>query len=338
MARYLWSIHLFPPMHCCGSEMVAMHVSKYLISKGNQVRVILHRYSGRPYTYEGIEVVPATGKVDAYRWANCVFTHLDFTQYTIMMANEAQRPLVHFVHNDITYDSIKNASRGQYVCYNSNWIEKKIGYRHPSVTLHPPCDIAYYNVNHNPAVNEYITLVSMNERKGGWLFKQIAEAMPDRKFLGVVGSYDNSGPLKLSQQQIISAMPPNVTIVPNSPDIISTYRRTRILLMPSDYESWGRTATEAMCNGIPVICTPTDGLKENCGDAGIYVGIPIESSEPGAASVDIGTVYEWVKAIKSLDSPEYYYKKSLACRTRAAELDPLSELQRLESFILQARF
>ena len=32
--------------------------------------------------------------------------------------------------------------------------------------------------------------------------------------------------------------------------------------MPSDYESWGRTATEAMCSGIPVICSEANGLKK----------------------------------------------------------------------------
>lgn len=338
MARYLWSIHLFPPMHCCGSEMVAHHVSKYLISKGNQVRVILHRYDGKPYTYEGVEVIPATGSVDAYRWADCIFSHLDFTQFTVMMANEAKRPLVHFVHNDITYDSIKNAQSGQYICYNSDWIAKKLNYKHPSVTLHPPCDTDYYNVNEDPEANEYITLVSLNERKGGWMFKKIAEHMPDRKFLGVIGSYDNPGTLKLSQSQIVEAMPPNVTVVPNSPDIHSVYKKTRILLMPSDYESWGRTATEAMCNGIPVICTPTDGLKENCGEAAIYVGEQKQQTEPGDASVLIGTVHEWVNAIRSLDDKENYYKKSVACRSRAFALNPLSELQRLETFIKAARF
>lgn len=336
--RILFSIHLFPPKHCCGSEMVALHVCKYMISKGHQCRVILQRYAGPPYMYEGVEVLPATAHLDAYRWATHIATHLDFTQYTLLIANEIQRPLIHFVHNDITYQSIKNGERGHYVVYNSNWIAKKLNYRHPFCVLHPPCNTTLYNVNEDPQSNEYITLISLNERKGGWMFKQIAEAMPDRKFLGVIGSYDNPGPLKLAQSEIVKAMPPNVTVLPNSPDILSVYRKTRVLLMPSDYESWGRTATEAMCNGIPVICTPTDGLKENCDSAGIYVGEPRYDPEPGSASVYTGKVEDWIRAIKTLDDKKYYHEKSVACRNRAAQLSPENELAELEGLFLNARF
>lgn len=336
--RLLWSIHLYPPQHNCGSEMVAHNFNKFMISKGHEVRVILHRYNGIPYAYEGVEVFPATGRIEAFEWANVICSHLDFTQYTIIMANQARRPLVHFIHNDIEYSSISNAEYGQCVVYNSDWIKNKIGYKHPSYTLHPPCDIKYYNVNENPEGNEYITLISLNERKGGYMFSKIAEAMPDRKFLGIIGSYDNPGPLKLNQEQIIQMMPPNVTVVQNSPDILSVYKKTRILLMPSDYESWGRTATEAMCNGIPVICTPTDGLKENCGDAAIYIGSPRERADPGDPAVYLGEVKEWVQAIRSLDNHDYYQKKSVVCRARAEQLDPLKELEGLEQFILNARY
>lgn len=319
---------------------MAHHVNKFLISKGHHCRVILHYYNGAPYIYEGVEVFPATGSVDAYRWADIIISHLDMTQYTIAMAMAAQRPLVHFVHNDIPYQSIMAGVKGQYCVYNSDWIAKKIGYEWPSVTLHPPCDANYYNVCENPWDNDYITLISLNERKGGYMLYQIARAMPDRKFLGVVGSYDNPGFMKLSQPEIVVMLNnlPNVTIVGNSPDILSVYKKTRVLLMPSDYESWGRTATEAMCNGIPVICTPTPGLTENCGNAADYVGELRETPEPGEPQVYTGLVTEWVNAIQNLDDPEYYRSKSLTCRQRAASLDPVKELEALESFFMNTRF
>lgn len=341
--RILASIHLFYPNHCCGSEAVILHVFKHLISKGHQCRVILHQDKNiqTPYEYEGVEVFGSRigQRLDAYLWADIVITHLDFTQYTIVMAKEARRPLVHFVHNDIPYASIQNNFGGVSAVYNSHWIKNKIGYDIPGCVLHPPCDAKHYFTEGDPSEREFITLVSLNERKGGFMFRNIAKAMPDRKFLGVIGSYDNPGQLKMGQAAIRVLLEelPNVTIVENSPDILSTYRRTRVLLMPSDYESWGRTATEAMCSGIPVICTPTPGLKENCKEAAIYVGEPIKECEPGDPQVDIGTVSEWVAAIRKLDHPKTYRKYSLLCKQRANYLDPVRELENLEQFLLDVQ-
>lgn len=349
--RILASIHLYPPAHNCGSEWMLHNIFKFLISRGHECRVILHYYKEDRYTYEGVEVFPATGKVDAYTWSDIIVTHLDMTQFSILMAKQARRPLVHFVHNDISYDSIMNNFGGVSAVYNSNWIKNKIGYKIPGYVLHPPCNVDDYNTIEigdsledyhkkdgrlNTNHREFITLISLNERKGGYLFYQIAKAMPDKKFIGVVGSYDNPGPLKMPQIDIINQLIqlPNFTLVPNTPDILSTYKRTRLLLMPSDYESWGRTATEAMCSGIPVICTPTEGLVENCGNAAVYVGKPIEG-EPGQAQVDTGIVADWVKVIRAFDNEKTYDKYSLLCSARAAELDPLKELEGLEQFMYE---
>lgn len=334
--RILWSIHLYPPHHNCGSEWMAHNINKYLISKGHQVRVILHQGTMNgiemPYMYEGVEVMPPTGRIEAYEWADVICTHLDFTQYTIIMADMAKRPLIHFVHNDITYSSIENAYRNNYVVYNSEWVGERLQYKWPSIVHHPPCDSNYYNVCEDPEQNEFITLISLNENKGGKLFYQLAEAMPERKFLGVVGSYD---------KQVIRQDLPNVTIVPNTPDILSVYRMTRVLLMPSAYESWGRTATEAMCSGIPVVCTPTPGLKENCGEAAIYVNRrkkPIEIDGAYTHNDDGYDLKPIIRAIKKLDDKKYYKQKSEQCRTRAKELDPKKELEQLEQFIVQTKF
>ena len=290
------------------------------------------------YNYEGVDVFPSTTNLDAFRWADVIMTHLDFTQSSIIDSYSVEKPLIHFVHNDIAYACIQNTIRGAHIVYNSEWIKNKIGYNWPSFVLHPPCNVEDYRIGMNPEENEYITLISLNERKGGYLFKKIAEAMPGRKFIGVVGSYDNPGALKLSQDTIIEMMPPNVTVIPNSPNILDVYKKTRILLMPSDYESWGRTATEAMCSGIPVVCTPTDGLQENCGDAAVYVGSKIKEPLPGEASVKTGTVQEWVKAIKKFDNKDYYKKYSLLCTDRAKSMNPQGELTELEQFLLKARF
>ena len=314
--RILWSIHLYQPYHNCGAESMAHQINKFLIKQGHHVRVILHQSEhfklSRPEMYEGVELMPATGSVDAFRWADVILTHLDFTQFSMLMAYEAKRPLVHFIHNDTEYACISNAMGNTRIVYNSDWVAKKLNYKWPSMVLHPPCDHEYYNVCEKPEENEYITLINLNKNKGGDQFYKIAEAMPERKFLGVVGSYD---------EQMVRQLP-NVTIVANTPEILEQYKRTKILLMPSKYESWGRTATEAMSSGIPVICTETPGLKENCGDAGVYVK-------------NRNDIKQWVRAIKKVD--ENYKIISDKCRVRAKELNPLTELQQLENFLYDAK-
>jgi glycosyltransferase involved in cell wall biosynthesis len=81
--------------------------------------------------------------------------------------------------------------------------------------------------------------------------------------------------------------------------------------MPSLYESWGRTATEAMCSGIPVICTETGGLAENCGKAGVYVE---------------RTADAYALEIEKLNNTKLYLRKSKDSRIRSRELDPVTEL------------
>lgn len=253
-------------MHNCGAEFVAHHVNKYLISKGHEVRVMLLQHKGAPYYFDGVEVVPYAKTIEAYQWADIVCTHLDFTRHTINLCGIAKRPVFHFIHNDSVYPEIVEAVAPQFIVYNSQWIADKLSYKHKGVVLNPPCPDEFYFVPGNPYEREYITLSNLNENKGGEIFYRIAKAHHDKKFLGVIGSYDDGG----IQEQTIKKLRqlPNVIVINHISDPRKIYSVTRILLVLSRYESWGRIATEAMLNGIPIIHTITDGLEENIGEAG----------------------------------------------------------------------
>jgi glycosyltransferase involved in cell wall biosynthesis len=168
---------------------------------------------------------------------------------------------------------------------------------------------------------EYITLVNANQNKGCAQFIEIARRMPDRKFLGILPYY---GELRVPEA------PSNVEWVGFEDDIRIILKRTRILIMPSYYESFGRIAVEAMLNGIPVIYSKpnpksqysggsTEGVQEWIGDAGI------------AADRDIPD--DWVSAIKSLDDVEVYYARSTQCIEHIETMEIFTEASRIAQLI-----
>ena len=307
------SIHLYPPQHNCGAEWMLHHINKDLISKGHNVRVLLHQANHykikNNYVFDGVDVFPPNESVvdNLMRWGDAIFTHLDYTRWTVGAAKLYKKPVFHLIHNSHPYPEIINAERNQHVVYNSFWLKEKLQYNWDNFILTPPVDYRYYDLKIDPAKNEYITLINTNENKGGKIFEQIARALPNKRFLGVLGSYDPQ----------MDANIPNLKLMPNSPDITQYYKQTRILLMPSEYESWGRTATEAYCSGIPVISSMADGLVENCGKAGIY-------------TKDRNDIKSWVKAITELDDAKKYSEASKKAKERSREHDPREALDQFE--------
>ena len=317
------SIHLYPPQHTCGAEFMAHWINKDIKANGGDVRVLLHQAAhyriNSMYTYDGVDVFPPEPMVieHLFRWSHAVMTHLDYTDWTIAASAMYKKPLFHLIHNTTKYNKVEWAEKPQYIVYNSEWAKQQLAYNHDSIVVTPPCDWRFYDTNIDPTYNDYITLINLDENKGGHILRQIAEALPHRKFIGVMGSY--SEPANIGQH---TNQPPNVTIYPKTNNIKAVYASTRILIMPSKYESWGRTATEAMCSGIPVISSGTPGLRENCGKSGLYV--------------DREDVKQWVDEIEKLFNSKIYAKASKAAKIRSRELDPQSSLERLRIFMRES--
>lgn len=332
--KILFSVHLYPPYHNAGGEMFLHNMAKFLISQGHQCRVLLHEAAiygiKKVYCHEGVDVFPRGRNLEEhFFWADRVVTHLGFTSWTIPIAHIFHKPVYFVVHNTHRYSCVEDASRPVGIIYNCAYARDLLQYPQRSIILHPPVDWRKYDQGMEPFDNEYITLINLNKNKGGEILYQIARAMPERRFLGVQGGYD---------PQILEELP-NVRLMDHTPDIGAVYRMTRILIMPSEYESWGMTATEAMSNGIPVICTPTFGLKENCGDAAAYVGNPptIDPLKPESISWPRVTgrdnIEAWVKEIRKLDNKKHYLSRSKRARERSRELDPAAEYAELLNFL-----
>lgn len=72
----------------------------------------------------------------------------------------------------------------------------------------------------------------------------------------------------------------NIALRPASYEVSQIYQNTGLLLAPSLwYESWGRVATEATMNGIPVLASKSGGLPEAVGDGGICLDTPASCSD-----------------------------------------------------------
>lgn len=103
----------------------------------------------------------------------------------------------------------------------------------------------------------------MSADKGVETWRAMAGALPHLPFLGVAGAHG---------QQLTLPCPPNARIIGQTSDMRrDVWAHTRVLLMPSLYESYGMAAVEALASGIPVIAHPTPGLREALGDGATFL-------------------------------------------------------------------
>ena len=174
-----------------------------------------------------------------------------------------------------------------------------------------------------PFCGNCITLVNANQNKGVTQFIDLAKRMPERKFLGVIPYY---GELRLPPS------PDNIEWIPFDDDIRNILKRTRILVVPSYYESFGRIAVEAMYNGIPVLYSKPHPKSK-------YPGGSTEGMEewitPAGISCDREKIDEWIDAIVSLDSEETYVARSEQVKAHIQSLNLFTEGARIAGLVEQ---
>lgn len=169
---------------------------------------------------------------------------------------------------------------------------------------------------HRTPSGDLVTLVNLSEAKGIRTAWRAAEDLPDVGFLGIRGGYG---------RQIVPRAR-NFVVWGTQRDMRAVWGRTRVLLMPSEHETWGMVGVEAMACGIPVIAHPTPGLVEMLGSAGTFV--------------DRADRAGWATSIRSLvTDPDLWDARSTAALTRVAELpddrarfvEALEQLARVEA-------
>ncbi|MEU5900551.1 MULTISPECIES: glycosyltransferase family 4 protein [Streptomyces] len=310
-------VHAFPPEHNAGAEHMLVSMLRPLVERGHDVSVWLSRYgqAHKEYEYRGIKVIPLESRLDfssAVRRADVLLAHLETVPSTASLARGYGKPLVVVCHNTHRPTFRDMAAGGTALAvYNSRWMEAEAEVffaEYPksirpasSLIVRPPVFAGEYATKPGKAV----TLVNCNPEKGGKVLRALAERMPEQEFLAVRGAYG---------EQILPDLP-NVEIVEHvdGQDMREkVYARTRVLLMPSSYESWGRAGVEALASGIPVLAHPTPGLCESLGEAGIFV--------------DRQDINGYEAVLRKLATAAEYRLASKRAKARSAELDPAEDL------------
>lgn len=314
-------IHKAMPIHAAGAESMFQAIAKWLVARGHSVSATVAHAEGA-WELDGVRYVgearPSEEPIEA---ADLLLTHLDQTRIAAWWATRQRKPLCHVVHNDqqLAFHRVR-AHEAQLVIFNSRWIEAAVRWRGPSIVIPPPVFAADYDVRvkrhpHHHSFNPWegcgdaVVLVNLSKAKGGDLFWELARALPDRRFIGVLGAY--------GEQIVPKDIPANVEVWENRPDPRDFYRRARVILMPSSYESWGRVAVEAAASGIPTIAHPTPGLGESMGMAAIFCSRYVPN--------------DWLDALDWLDDPSNYGERSRMALQRAERLDPEASLLALEA-------
>lgn len=302
-------VHRYLPEHNAGAETMLHALLQALTRAGWEIRVSAREHRHRPYRWEGIQVEPgnddsSTG--DVVEWADVVITHLHSTRRAVAWCRQG-RPLVHLVHNhaQLASERVQGRRDAAMVVWNSQWVaDHWAEWPGPSILVRPPTEVERYRTV-DPVRNAagHVTLLNLTDVKGGTTFWKLVDRRPDLPFMGVIGAYYN--------QEIPDRVPANARLVENTPNVRDIYARTRVLLMPSVYESWGQTAAEAAASGIPILAASTPGLRE-C----------MTSARHGECAIflDPRDVDAWADALRDLDDPRTWERWSDKARARSAEL------------------
>ena len=315
--RIVVRVHAMPPEHNAGAEHMLVGMLRPLVERGHDVQVWLsqHGDAREPYVYRGIPVIPLASRLDfgsAVRKADVVVSHLESVPSTASLARGFGKPMIVVCHNTHRTSFRDMASGGTALAvYNSLWMEREAelffaeypkGVRpHQSLIVRPPVVASEYETKPGGAV----TLVNCSKEKGGKVLDALARRMPDQQFLAVKGAYGEQVIPDLANVEVLEHV--------RGDDMrTQVYARTKVLLMPSSYESWGRVGVEAMASGIPVLAHPTPGLCESLADAGVYA--------------DRNDLDGYEATLRQMLTQGEYRLASKRAKARSAELDPAEDL------------
>lgn len=299
MANVLAVTPAYLPHSRVGAWIATHRFLCHMAGRGHEVAVLSRRHRREAYAIDGIVVEAGSpGRLSTRpRWADVIISHAGDGGAGLAIAQQHGKRSVRMVHGH-GYNQIGNPD---LAVFNSRGLQTAAGWAGNSIVCHPPTFPDDHRVDQT---GDAITIINCSQDKGIKTAWRVAEQMPDRRFLGVKGGYGHQ----------VEPRALNFTTIPTVADMRTVWTQTRILLVPSSFETWAMVGIEAMCSGIPVIAHPTPGLQESLADAGIFV--------------DRDDIDGWVAAIERLDDPDEYRQLSERALGRVAQLDPQGSLDR----------
>ena len=184
----------------------------------------------------------------------------------------------------------------------------------------PPLVIPERYITHTTRKN--VLHINPHPMKGIEITLELAKRRQDIIF-NVIESW-SVGPDVLGRYKAIADSLPNVFWHKRIHDMRKIYCHARIVLAPSQCEeAWGRIATEAHINGIPVIASDLGGFPESVGPGGLLVA----SDAP---------MEKWECALSSLwDDPDLYaqYVEASFLFSKRKEILPESLISRFTDIL-----
>jgi glycosyltransferase involved in cell wall biosynthesis len=322
----------------CGAFFHDIAIAKELQRRGHTVSFVTTMRSRNALrgTYRGLPWVYYSNAENELNGAGVWSTpHFPMIKLVRRLNERFQKPLVMTMHFGEDVGSITPYSRaGQWT--DILWIVSNHIRNHivNTVPLSPTIKIVEsirpamleneikFNDHGAVPTGDCITLINANMLKGLPLFLELANRFPDRKFLGIRPYYS-----RVTVPENI----PNIEWIDVQDDIRTILKKTRILLVPSLYESWGRVAFEAMYNGIPTLFSKpmtkdnpnntrpsgtTDGMKEWIGDS--------------QYALDYFKIDEWVDTINELDDVSTYAEASKRAYDQTYAMNVFADMDGIE--------
>lgn len=280
-----WIVHNYPPAVLGGAEFAAHRLSLWLCQQGWTVQVYilpggLKAPTDYPATYEGVPIefchnlyalqFPAGAIVCSQLWA------AKSARMLAEMRGVQYVEFIHYVDHTVLSPWPWTARRTFRMVYNSEDTRRRAwdlaGWlRDVPTSLLPPTvwpllsAALLATAPASLAARPWIVLVNTSEDKGAKQFAAMATHAGNegsgRTYVGVRGAHG-------AQYACGDA----VQILEPTLDMEAVWSKTRILVVPSTYETWSMVATEALAHGIPVVAADhIPALRENCGPAALYV-------------------------------------------------------------------